>query len=254
MNLQQNEASRRRRLVYHGIRPHLGEETARKAVELCESEFPPSEPFSVRRLLEKAGTTNPEVPKRFGELFTALITLQTKDGDDIGPDPGSPASAAPAPNPVRPTGSIARPPAVIPRPAPVSTPAQPRAMPAIATPKPALSGWGVVFSKLVEQIDTQLIALSPANSGKLRSFLRDAVPKVSLSSVAREEMLRWCGNPKHLVGPGLTPDEMHKLLHQMYLWTLEAVGPVDADKLFGRAIRECERLPEATLFPPRSLL
>jgi|GEM_PF-6065881 len=243
MNLQQNEASRRRRLVYHGIRPHLGEKTARKAVALCESEFPPSEPFSVRRLLEKVGTVDPEVPKRFGELFTALITLQTKDGDAIGPDPGSPAT--PASSPARPSGSVARPAAVAPRPA---------AAPVTAVARPAMTGWAVVFSKLVGEVDGQLIALSPVNAGRLRAFVQAAIPKVGLSTSARDEMVRWCGNLRHVVGPGLTADEMHKILHQMYLWTLDAIGPVDADRLFGRAIRESERLPEAALFPPRSLL
>lgn len=57
----------------------------------------------------------------------------------------------------------------------------------------------------------------------------------------------WAGTLEEAVLPALT--------HVLYLGFCEAIGPVEADRLFHQAIQLCkDQLPEARVFPPSKLL
>lgn len=79
------ERSRRRRLVYHALCPHLPAADVQRAVALCDLEFATGA-FSSMRFLHRLGQTVPGIgnPVRLFEHLQKLIPLPA---DQIGPDP-----------------------------------------------------------------------------------------------------------------------------------------------------------------------
>ncbi len=83
-----DELSRRRRLIFRGLSPHLSETTMRSAIVLCDKEFAEDGVFSLTKFLRRLGQIDASVrdPLHFFEI---LQPLQAMTPEQLGPDPGA---------------------------------------------------------------------------------------------------------------------------------------------------------------------
>lgn len=229
----QQEASRRRRIVYHAARTRLPDEMVSAAVKLCDREFQALPVFSVQKFISRL-TEAVGPPPKPGELFTAMNRLRVvTDLDAIGPDPfGSApvAQAQPAPEP------------------------QPRFRPSAAVPGGRIESWAAAFTAFVNGIVDELGRLGPDLPAAARSGVALRLQKVDLGPNGYAELNAWADGKSAPFTDRLSTKDMHAGLHELYLWVCEELGPVETDRLFGTVLREVSALPGAAQFPPRSLM
>jgi hypothetical protein len=212
-------------------------------VRLCEEEFVPPQPFSVHKFLKRLCELEPEVQAQQGPAFRTMLVLGTKDADAIGPDPlqASPAPAA-RPAPSRPVSL-----AGLGAPAPVTAQA--------ASAASGLEGWLKVFNALMSELLFLLLSQDQRRLPLIQAHFRREQERLSLSSGGLEELTRWCAaREEQPFRNGLAREDMSRILHALYVWTCEAIGPSETDQLFGQALSVAEQLPEASRYPPRRLL
>ncbi|VTT97773.1 Uncharacterized protein OS=Candidatus Entotheonella sp. TSY1 GN=ETSY1_39595 PE=4 SV=1 [Gemmataceae bacterium] len=231
----QQEASRRRRIVYHAARNRLPDEMVSAAVKLCDREFQALPVFSVQKFISRL-TEAVGPPPKPGELFTAMNRLRVvADLDAIGPDPVG--GAAPA---------TTAPPA--PEPAPRFRPAAP------ASGSGRIDSWAAAFTALMNGVLGELRHLGPDLPDAARAGVALRVQKADLGPQGYAELNAWADGQVAAFTDRLSTKDMHAGLHELYLWVCEELGPVECDRVFGAVLREVSALPGAAQFPPRSLM
>ncbi len=84
------EMSRRRRIVYQGLKEHFPEAVVQQALDVLKTGFPASVPFSVHRFLQELSLLVELGPLR-GALFGSFTRLGLLSLAQLGPDPEGPA-------------------------------------------------------------------------------------------------------------------------------------------------------------------
>lgn len=160
-----------------------------------------------------------------------------------GATPWAPVASAMAAQGQQPMPQPMQPPP--PAPEPVAAPALPDAPPAV-----------LVFEALIAAAISEVRQRHPAELHDLRD-----------SAVAGLDGSRLGATPRNLVRsawqrhaePGawrlqLSNQELGELVHLFYVALCEALGPVDADQVLTRAVREAEQIPAAQRHSPRQFL
>ena len=135
-------------------------------------------------------------------------------------------------------------------------PAQPVPSAPVVQPNVVVAGsvLDVVFNGILMHA-TELIANRNAYTlRELRAFLLESGGGLRISDSGRECLLDWAHSTERMrapMAPGCSEDEMKKILHILYVWACEEIGPSAADRILSSAMREAEQLPEAAKFPPR---
>ncbi|MBA4191897.1 MAG: hypothetical protein C0467_28290 [Planctomycetaceae bacterium] len=230
------EASRRRRIVYHASRSRLPDEMVNAAVKLCDREFQAIPVFSIQkfltRLTEAVGT-----PPKPGELFAAMNRLRViTDLDEIGPDPVGPLpvakvqTAVAEPSPTR--GRPSEPPSRDSR----------------------IDSWPASFTALLSGLLAELQHLGPDMPAAARAGFALQLQKVDLSPAGYAELNSWADEKLCTFTNRITSADMHAGVHALYVWSCEELGPIETDRLFSAVIRDVSQYPGAAQFPPRNLL
>ncbi|MCE9563670.1 MAG: hypothetical protein K8U57_16640 [Planctomycetes bacterium] len=229
------EASRRRRIVYHASRTRLPDDMVNAAVKLCDREFQAIPVFSVQKFLTRLTETVGPPPKP-GELFAAMNRLRVlADLDEIGPDPAAPA----------PTRGGAE--------ALVTAPTRARTTQAPA-PEARIDSWASAFGALLAGLLAELRRLGPDLPAAARAGVAMRLQKVDLDPGSYAELNAWADEKSNTFTSRITPADMHTALHAAYVWVCEELGPVETDRLFGAVIRDVSQFPGAVQFPPRNLM
>lgn len=232
-----NEASRRRRIVYHATAGRLAADEVAAAVKLCDREFQNTPVFSVRQFLSRFSQVVGE-PANSGELFAAMNRLRIiNDLEAIGPDPVGPTVTATAERPDR-------------------REAAPSRAERAAAPKASsrIEGWADTFNALLSALLAELRRLSPTLPDDIRGAIVGATQGAGLNFDSATQLTAWASGESDVFTDRTTPQEMHAILHALYMWTCEELGPVETDRLFGAVLREVSQHPGAAQFPPRSLM
>ncbi|WP_439630695.1 hypothetical protein [Gemmata sp.] len=232
----QQEASRRRRIVYHAARNRLPDDMVSAAVRLCDREFQALPVFSVQKFISRL-TEAVGPPPKPGELFTAMNRLRVvTDLDAIGPDPvGGAAPGAPQ----QPAHEPAAP---------------PRFRPAAPAASGRIDSWAAAFTAFMNGIVGELRHLGPDLPAAARAGVALRLQKADLGPNGYAELNAWADGQAAAFTDRLSIKDMHAGLHELYLWACEELGPVETDRVFGAVLREVSQLPGAAQFPPRSLM
>jgi hypothetical protein len=97
-----------------------------------------------------------------------------------------------------------------------------------------------------------------ADAAGIESEWHKQLDNQRLTSVTRQFFERWCqamskGTNAPISGD-ITTEDMKTVAHGIYLWCCEALGPVEADRIFADTIEAATCLPEARGFVPTQLL
>lgn len=230
-----SDPSVRRDVIQKSMQDHVGGAAVDQAVQVSTDEFPLNQPFSVTKFLDRVSELNPEVKAARLRIFKDMLQFKMKA------DAGSVMSSGPASSP--PSASHA------------AAPAPARAMshtPSVASIPP---GFHSVFDVMATRLMQSLAARNPSYLTALSIQLGKELRSLDISSTAEQIISAWAGDLRGQVNSyGMSKNDIAEVLHSIYVWCCETLGPVDTDRVFGQIMREADQLPEAVQFPPRSLL
>jgi len=258
-----HRCKRRRRLaVARVMRNVIGEESLADALTIWRHEFdkldnpdPINYVSRVRKMLIDPRMRQPTVDQLAREFIKAARNPDESGGwqainDDRQARPrgsGAPKETSAPDTQQAPDNGVAPPESAKRR---NDTPARPTAERS-ARSSPSHPGY-VVFNKLAS---VALARLGPERAVAACRWVASEHASVATTKAARRAESAWLESVgRQPVTDALARPELANLVHGLYVWTAEHVGPVKADRIFGAAIEETERLPEAERFDPRKLL
>jgi hypothetical protein len=121
--------------------------------------------------------------------------------------------------------------------------------PAAAAPRPAV----IVFDAVVNAIHKAVDLADPAKAEVMCAAMAKGLGAANLGPPFKAELQAWCQDRIAKFTNGGSDKDLATVVHALYVWCCNALGPTATDKLFANAMREAERLPEAAQFPPRRL-
>lgn len=227
------EHVRRRRAVYTGLKPYLGEAQLLDALRLWSVRYADGPVYLlhgfVSTVCEQAG-----LEARHGEVYRSLMRALTADEAQLLPDPGEPVAPAAATQVSRTQG-----------PGPGAR---------RSTAAGELTAAGEVFVAVAGALLEALEARDAERALRVRVDVMDRLGELHLPPREAQAVSRWLMQQASGLAVDATPATWRELLHRLYVRACELFGPVATDRLLGEAVTRAERLPAAQAFPPRNLL
>ncbi|MDX5332522.1 MAG: hypothetical protein LPK58_00535 [Gammaproteobacteria bacterium] len=221
------ERVRRRRAVYTGLRPFLGEAQLLDALLLWSVRYADGPAYALHGFVS-AVCTQTGLEARHGEVYRSLMRALTADEAQLLPDPGervTPAGAA--------QGSRAQ-------------------APDVGTLRSKAAG--AVFVAVAGALLDALEAMDAERALKVRVDVMDRLGELHLPPREAQAVNRWLMQQTGELAVDAAPATWRDLLHRLYVRACELFGPVATDRVLGEAVTRAGRLPAAQAFPPRDLL
>ncbi|MEM9586840.1 MAG: hypothetical protein AAGA03_06130 [Planctomycetota bacterium] len=226
MPVNEQERSLRRRIVFNAMNGNATPQAIHSAIQTLDSEFGDVENLRFNQLIQRLQSTLDSAEANLGKVLGEIMSLRTLPAEEIGPDPLAGKQPATTPNQSA-SGQTAGP----------------------------RTGLHAVFATLVETIASQLQHRGDDSHLKLANAITSAADVIALGDRVLGPLKQWQKTP---VAGGLqllaTPDQYRVIVHVVYVWLCQKLGPVDADRLLAAGVRQAESLPDAVSNPPRQLL
>jgi hypothetical protein len=129
-----------------------------------------------------------------------------------------------------------------------------------ATPPPApvvpdLPAHVLVFGTLMQALLADIRQLHGAEMDDLRASAITTLDGTKLNAQMRATVREaWQRGPDATWHIDLNPKGLSELVHVMYVALCETLGPVDADQVLTRAVKQAELVPAARSFSPKQFL
>ncbi|MBD3618572.1 MAG: hypothetical protein HUJ28_03800 [Chromatiales bacterium] len=220
------ERVRRRRAVYTGLKPFLGEAQLQDALLLWSVRYADG-PVYVLHGFVSAVCAQTGLEARHGEVYRSLMRALTADEAQLLPDPGervAPAASEPSSRATEVASAAAR------------------------------SSAGAVFVVVAGGLLDALEAIDAERALKVRVDVMDRLGELHLPPREAQAVNRWLMQQAGELAVDAAPATWRELLHRLYVRACELFGPVATDRMLGEAVTRAERLPAAQGFPPRNLL
>lgn len=123
----------------------------------------------------------------------------------------------------------------------------------------AASGDGsVVFRAMLGGIVDRLRAHLGPDAKGVESEWSALFKGKRLANATKQAIERWCQASSRgsnaTLNEDITTEDMKTVVHAIYVWCCETLGPVEADRMFSDTVEEAAVLPEARRFAPTRLL
>jgi hypothetical protein len=244
MAIDEQEKSRRRRIVYHSVSPFSNGDVVAAALRLLDEEFADSPLFSGNQFLMKLTQSGADIGPSKTRIFGKMMELSKLVAEAIGPDPVMGGGAAPAASTPRPQAT------------PTATPAAPAATSPVKSLASAsgLSGMEGVFNTLLNHLALQVERHGDEVIGRMTTYLKTQGRELGLGAMTQLQFRTWCDAPTSKVLVDCSKDEMSSIVHGCYVWLCEEFGPVIADRMMKQSVVTAEAHADAATHPPRELL
>jgi hypothetical protein len=111
-----------------------------------------------------------------------------------------------------------------------------------------------VFNHLLTLLLHRFELRDPFYAKQIAAHVRTQIRKEGLRPEAIAQVHQWCDEPEQtVISSELTTAEMASVIHVVYEWGCQWVGPVETDRVFGRCLEMAQSLPQASRFSPRQL-
>ena len=239
MNLKNlTDASKRRSVVYSALKQYFNIEQCMKALWVLENNFPVSETFSVLAYIDEISDV-----VDVGKLRSNLSMTLTKElYSSAEPKYGDPIKVMQAS-----VGQAARnkPP----------TPSKTNSNNSATVPDTRfdVTNEMVVFSFMLNELILGVQKIGYGNERKMCDHLSSNIRSMGLTSENSSTLLEWANNAGiRDIGAIKSKVSMTKIIHEIYLWACDYLGPIPADKLFAKVVKRAEELPQAAGYSPRN--
>lgn len=244
--LNEQEAAKRRKAIHYGLAEFLEKQELLSALWIWEKEFgkTPSAFDSLYSFTKRVCEHFNKISIR-SDIHNSLLNAMLMPENELGTDPHREMLAMQSTSPP-PAKAI-----VPPKPAAAVTTTV-SVEEELAKNIPAAN---IVFSVLLQSILNQIDKQRKEDGVECRNYLAEIILKLQLSSIANIELRGFIltQKPKFLL-KAYSREQMSQLLHTLYIWMCQYVGPVMSDTIMATALRSAESLPESSQFSPRSLL
>jgi hypothetical protein len=208
----------RRRAIFHGLCEVMPMSSAQSAVEIWQTEYSDKPVYALQPFISRIRSAfSIDVPRNI--IQRALINALSLDASEL--------------------------------------PKDPLANKAIDKPylKPSAET-DLVFTQLMRQILINAEHHNAAMILNVRTAVTERIKRMTLKRELQDQLIGLIHQPKSVqkVLTGLTVNQMREALHSLYVDLCAYIGPVETDRLLGDALKKIEKLPEAKVFAPRSLL
>ena len=210
------------------MRGAVGADTLQRALSVCEREFFQSQAFSILEFVNRLASADAAAAQNKQKLFGLMMKARVTPEEELCADPGSAQELAPVLSPQRGTST--------------------RAMVDLG------DGWETVFNALLEALFDAARRTNPVYVEAILDHLTATASSLKIGPDARREVVQFARSHRPGFTSLSTKSDFSTVLHAMYVWTCSAVGPIEADRMFHRAVREAESHPAAGLHPPSQLL
>jgi hypothetical protein len=250
MSLDHQEISRRRRAIDQSLRPFISGSTLDEALMIADRYFLNEPVFSALSFLDRIASLDPRITANKGKIFNSIQRIRNGVPVMNFPDISEIETNRSSTQTVERTSTQV-----------VTAPARVRSGKSLAdfnldevSTRPS-SGWNVIFDQLINQITGQLAAMRPGSTKTLEGHVRLSLPRLQISPIAMDEFLRWSRNSSGFrISASVQSSEMQQFVHLVYLWCCTELGPIQAFRIFAKAMQQVEAMPESVQFPPKSLL
>lgn len=230
MPVNEHERSARRRLVFTAMNGNATPNAIESALETLDSEFGDVEEIRFNRFVRRLQETLDSTEANLNAVLGQIMTLRQKSPEELGPDPRGGSRIQASDSTLR--------------------QAKPQAQNAVKR-----EGLHHVFATMVESFVSHLQNLGNGSDRHLLEALLQSPEVERLSPRVANAIQHWAQSP----GTGTlniqgTIDEYRTVIHAIYLWLCQKLGPVDADRLLSNVVRAAETLPEAVTNSPRQML
>ncbi len=243
------EVIKRRRALLHGLRSLLTPQQAVGALCMWERDFAAGEsPFTGLLLYTKSVCDFFGKVGRRKELHSALLAALFLQEDKLPEDPTAEMRQVAAhfwhaqtlAEVAEPVTEIVAPPAKV----------------EIAAPEPVVvPALNTTLSLLLRSLLSELSTYQPETCADCITFVCNVIGQLGLPvsmNLAIMNHLR-SAEPAPLLG-NIPGNKAANLVHLMYVWMAETLGPVLADRMLSVAVQTVERDPAASAYPVRQLL
>ncbi len=221
------EAVRRRRAVYTGLRPYMEEDQVLEALLLWEERFADGPVYALHGFVSEVCRLG-GLASRHGEIYRSLMRALTQDEGELQADP--------APSLERYARDRATPAAT-----PVQAPARDCAH-------------ITVFAAVSDALLATLEERDSERAFKVRVDVMDRLNELRLPPRQAQAVSRWLMQQGNDLPCELDETVLQGLLHRLYVRGCELFGPVQVDQALAEATRKAQALPAAQQFAPRRLL
>lgn len=240
MNLSNlTDASKRRSVIYAVLKQYFTREQCIKALWVLENNFAVSETFSVLAYIDEI-TDVIEVGNHRSNL-SMMLTKELYSSAE--PAYGDPLKLMQA--------SVRQ----------ASTPSvqskSPKAKPDISSTVPDtrfdVTDEMVVFSFMLNELILGVQKIEYGYERKMCDHLSGKIKPMGLTSENATTLQAWTNiaGTKN-IGTIKSKVSMIKIVHEIYLWACDYLGPIPADKLFAKVVKRTEELPQAARYSPRN--
>lgn len=266
--MAQDASSLRRRAALAALRPVLDDHALMDALWDLQDTMrgdAVSDVISYVDRLAQRHLLDARVTKRLYEVMFGAI--RNPDAANLPEDPwpamqaGRATRQAPvAPAPVAGYAVPARPapmaaPIPAPIPAPIATPIPAPAPAPVAAPVPQGPPEQAIFSGLIRAILAEVQQFHSEALSDVRVDALKDIGRLRISGQAKHDFKQaWLKPLQDEWQVNASAAELAELTHLVYVGLCEAIGPVDADQVLARSVRNVERMAEARAFSPRRLL
>jgi len=235
--VDENEASRRRRAIFKALHPYMSKTQLLEALWMWEWDHADGAAFELARFL-RAVCLTAELKARQSEIRRSLIRQMSLPLVELGPDPWPLMRnyAQSMKKEKEPEAS-----------APVSD------LSASSADQPESSPGTEVMVYVITHVLDAMLQKNPVYCARVRNWVAGHLISVAPIAYANE-FSEWLITQSPPPTVELAPDTMSRIVNLLYICGCEYFGPVQVDKMLHLAISGAEALPVATRFNPRDLL
>jgi len=113
----------------------------------------------------------------------------------------------------------------------------------------------VVFNHLMQYAFRKIDTLYPQGAKTACAWVQTDRFQPGLSKAARAAEQGWLESAgEQQIFEGLNKPQLQHLVHSVYIWACENIGPVQADRIYAQGVEDCLTIKQAAEFDPRELL
>lgn len=229
MSVSDQERSLRRRIVFHAMNGKATPAAIKSTLTLLDSEFGNVEKFRFNELIQRMSQTLESAEANLGRILSEIMVLRSQPEDRLGPDPLEGSASA----------TISGRPPSVPKQDSVSK----------------REGIDHVFATMIESLVANLRHRADGSEKKMLDAVISSPELAKIGERMSAPFKEFAKQPDpgtlHVRG---TIDEYRSIVHLVYVWLCNKLGPVEADRSLGAVVRAAEQLPEAVQHPPGQLL
>ncbi|MEO1526385.1 MAG: hypothetical protein AAFX06_13175 [Planctomycetota bacterium] len=227
MPVNEQERSVRRRLIFAAMNGNATPTAIEKAIDTLDNEFGDVEEIRFNQVIRRFQQTLDATEANLNAVLGKVMTLRQKPAEELGPDPRNGVAIQPR------------------------SPSERGPSPGAATRRVGLHH---VFATMVETFVAHLRNLGNGSDRHLLEALLQSPEIEKLPPRVAKAIQDWTQSPQGTLEIQGTVEDYRTVIHAIYVWLCQKLGPVDADRLLSGVVRTAEALPEAATNSPRQLL